>query len=172
MIVSRKSCRYALGTHRSGRWTGYIFLKDIKKYIFSSRTFMANLYAVVKFKTDNIWAKTNISTVKTHQTPIQCKQMSLRHLWIMLTATTQHIYVTKGGKDPSALTSFCPPILRIQSFSIVYSSPDQTPQNNPSTPRPCVITFQPAIKLTSHSIDNTSIGNKSNSVLCKNGKAL
>jgi hypothetical protein len=49
---------------------------------------------------------------------------------------------------------------------------NHTPQNRPSTPRPCVTTFHPAIKLTSHNTDRTRIGSRRSSVLCRKGKAL
>lgn len=43
-----ESCRYALGIYRSARWMVYIFLKDIKEYIFSPYMVLAkktNVYA-------------------------------------------------------------------------------------------------------------------------------
>lgn len=47
-----------------------------------------------------------------------------------------------------------------------------TPQNRPSTLRPCITTPQPAIRLISHRTAKTSIGTSNSSVLCKKGRAL
>lgn len=47
-----------------------------------------------------------------------------------------------------------------------------TPQNNPTTLRPCITTPQPAIRLTSHNMAKIRMGTSNSSVLCRNGRAL
>lgn len=47
-----------------------------------------------------------------------------------------------------------------------------TPQNKPSTLRPCMTTPQPAIRLISQSTAKTRMGTSNSSVLCRKGRAL